>query len=217
MQFDRGRRFVMPAAVATALVVLVPSAAAASSGHAPALATGTTAAGAPVTLTVSITGLGTVVSSPAGISCGSTCSAQFPDGTYVALDPEPANGYAYPEPFTVAPPFTCVHSNIHDPSQCSIYLDGSLGTAASVQVTFVPHSLPPPCTVPEVRGKTLAKAEALLTRTHCGVGTVKYAFSLKAQKGRVISQNPKAHWQLANGSVDLVVGKGRRKSHHGTT
>jgi beta-lactam-binding protein with PASTA domain len=69
--------------------------------------------------------------------------------------------------------------------------------------------------VPGVQGKTLADAEALLTRTHCGVGTVKHVFSLRAQKGRVISQNPTAHWRLVNGTVDLVVGKGRRKSHHG--
>jgi hypothetical protein len=207
---------VVSAVVATALVVLVPSAAAASGGHAPESATGTTA-GVPVTLTVTIVGEGSVVSFPAGISCGSTCSAQFPDGTAVALTPLPANGYVFGV-FSVTPPFTCYSVNIHDPSLCNtIYLADSVGLAASVQATFLPYSAPPLCTVPDVRGKTLAKAEALLMGTHCGVGTVKYAFSLKVQKGRVISQNPKAHWQLANGTVDLVVGKGRRKSHHGRT
>ncbi len=30
------------------------------------------------------------------------------------------------------------------------------------------------------------------------------------KKGRVISQNPKAHWHLENGAVDLVVSKGKR-------
>jgi hypothetical protein len=213
--FDPGRRLVVSAAVATALVVLVPSAATASGGHGPDSVTSTTA-GVPVTLTVTIVGKGSVVSYPAGISCGSTCSAQFSDGTEVALSPLPANGYVFGG-FSVTPPFTCHSVNIHDPSQCTIYLADSVGPAASVQATFLPYSAPPLCTVPDVRGKTLAKAEALLTRTHCGVGTVKYVFSLKAQKGRVISQNPKAHWQLANGTVDLVVGKGRRKSHQGRT
>ena len=206
----------MSTVVATALVVLIPSAAAASGRPAPESAT-STAAGAPVTLTVTVVGEGSVVSYPAGISCGSTCSAQFPDGTAVALLPLPANGYAFGG-FSVTPPFTCYSVDIHDPLACNtIYLADSVGPAASVQATFLPYSAPPLCIVPDVRGKTLAKAEALLTRTHCGVGTVKYAFSLKAQKGRVISQNPRAHWQLANGTVDLVVGKGRRKSHHGRT
>lgn len=214
MPFDPGWRLVTPAVVATALVVLIPSAATASGRQAPESATGT-AAGVPVTLTVIIVGEGSVVSYPAGISCGSTCSAQFPDGTEVALSPLPTNGYVFGG-FSVTPPFTCHSVNIHDPSQCNtIYLADSIGPAASAQATFLPA--PPSCIAPGVVGKALAKAEALLRRTHCGVGTVKHAFSLKAQKGRVISQNPKADWQLANGSVDLVVGKGRRRSHHGRT
>jgi len=64
--------------VAAAALALVPSAAAASLGQAQGSVSHTTA-GAPVTVTVSIIGGGMVVSTPAGISCGSTCSAQFPE------------------------------------------------------------------------------------------------------------------------------------------
>lgn len=48
----------------------------------------------PSTLTVSSTN-GTVTSSPAGIDCGSTCSAQFPKGTTVTLTATPAAGYLF--------------------------------------------------------------------------------------------------------------------------
>ena len=44
------------------------------------------------TTTSSGTGNGTVTSSPAGINCGSTCSALFNSGTSVTLTPAPASG-----------------------------------------------------------------------------------------------------------------------------
>ncbi len=46
------------------------------------------------TLTVSTSGAGTVTSSPAGISCGATCSHTFDTGTLVTLTAKPAPGYA---------------------------------------------------------------------------------------------------------------------------
>jgi List-Bact-rpt repeat protein len=39
----------------------------------------------PITLTVHVTGSGTVVSTPAGIDCSTTCSATFDPGTHVTL------------------------------------------------------------------------------------------------------------------------------------
>ena len=45
------------------------------------------------TLSVSKFGNGTVTSSPAGINCGATCSADFADGTLVTLTPTPASGW----------------------------------------------------------------------------------------------------------------------------
>ena len=50
---------------------------------------------APVTLSVTRTGNGTVSSAPAGISCGATCSAMFTAGTSVTLTATPAAGSVF--------------------------------------------------------------------------------------------------------------------------
>jgi hypothetical protein len=47
------------------------------------------------TLSVSVTGSGTVTSSPSGINCGSTCSASFAAGTQVILDATPSAGSSF--------------------------------------------------------------------------------------------------------------------------
>ena len=46
-------------------------------------------------LTVSVTGSGTVASSPSGISCPSTCAAGFAAGTPVTLTATPASGWIF--------------------------------------------------------------------------------------------------------------------------
>jgi uncharacterized repeat protein (TIGR02543 family) len=46
-------------------------------------------------LSVTMTGSGTVASSPAGITCGSTCSASFATGTSIALSATPAAGFTF--------------------------------------------------------------------------------------------------------------------------
>jgi Divergent InlB B-repeat domain len=48
-----------------------------------------------VTLSVNVTGSGTVTSSPTGISCPSTCSASYAPSTQVTLTATPANGYGF--------------------------------------------------------------------------------------------------------------------------
>ena len=48
-----------------------------------------------LTVTDTGTGTGTVTSSPAGISCGATCSASFPSGTVVRLTATPVSGSAF--------------------------------------------------------------------------------------------------------------------------
>ena len=47
------------------------------------------------TVKVVLAGSGTVTSNPAGINCGTVCSAVFPAGTSVSLRAAPAAGYAY--------------------------------------------------------------------------------------------------------------------------
>ena len=51
--------------------------------------------GMPTVLAVVKSGSGTVVSSPAGINCGTTCSAGFPSGTAVRLSATPDSGQAF--------------------------------------------------------------------------------------------------------------------------
>src|SRR5579871_44100 len=48
-----------------------------------------------LSLSLAGTGVGTVVSSPAGINCGSTCSATFDQNTTVTLTASPASGSAF--------------------------------------------------------------------------------------------------------------------------
>lgn len=50
---------------------------------------------ATATLTVANSGGGAVTSAPAGVSCGSTCSASFPTGTAVTLTATPAAGMSF--------------------------------------------------------------------------------------------------------------------------
>jgi hypothetical protein len=52
-------------------------------------------AGPKFALTVAKTGEGTVVSSPGGITCGGTCSANYEAGKTVTLTASPASGYAF--------------------------------------------------------------------------------------------------------------------------
>ncbi len=53
------------------------------------------AGNAPLTVTKDGTGSGTVISAPAGINCGSICSAQFPAGSTVSLTPSAASGSVF--------------------------------------------------------------------------------------------------------------------------
>ena len=54
-----------------------------------------TIAPAQFTLSVGVSGSGTVTSTPSGISCGSTCSANFASGAQVTLNETPANGWVF--------------------------------------------------------------------------------------------------------------------------
>jgi Pro-kumamolisin, activation domain/Divergent InlB B-repeat domain len=54
----------------------------------------TSTGGGNASLTVSVTGSGTVASNPSGISCPSTCSHIFAGGSQVSLTATPANGWS---------------------------------------------------------------------------------------------------------------------------
>jgi hypothetical protein len=83
----------------------------------------------------------------------------------------------------------------------------------------LPPPPPPPsppavvrCLVPSVRGKTLAKARALLAVRHCRLGRVKRTYSPVVKKGLVVRQSRRPGLELGKGArVDLVVSRGRRR------
>jgi uncharacterized repeat protein (TIGR01451 family) len=64
-------------------------------GNNSATQTGTVLPAVTLTVTTAGVGSGTVTSSPDGINCGSTCSANFPQGTSVGLTANPAAGSVF--------------------------------------------------------------------------------------------------------------------------
>src|SRR4051812_50177312 len=86
----RNTRLVLAVVAVLAISALVGCGGGSSNG-------GTTPPPPPPRLTVTLfgTGTGTGTSAPAGISCGSTCSAGVPSGTVVHLSPAPAAGSAF--------------------------------------------------------------------------------------------------------------------------
>jgi PASTA domain len=77
---------------------------------------------------------------------------------------------------------------------------------------------PPPgaqmkCVVPNVKGKTLARARRLLASKRCALGRITRGYSRKVRKGRVISQRPTVGRRLPRGTrVQVKVSRGRRPS-----
>jgi hypothetical protein len=64
------------------------------------------------------------------------------------------------------------------------------------------------CTVPNVRGHTLAAAKVAIRRAGCSLGAVKRHLSSKHNRGRVLAQSPRAGSRHARGTkVNLTVGK----------
>jgi len=145
-------------------------------------------------------GSGTVVSSPAGISCGSTCSHDFTDGTRVTLTARPGTGST----------FRGWSGACTGTASCTVVMSQS----EAVTATFaheIPVFKPPACTVPKLKGKKLGTARRALRKAHCRTGKISHRFSPHVKKGRVISQRPRARRHLRNGAkVRLVVSKGKR-------
>ena len=97
------------------------------------------------------------------------------------------------------------------------YTVGSGGDTGSVHPQYfafsrTPDSLQPPCVVPNVVGKTLAKARAKIKSRGCRVGKITRAKSAKRQKGRVIRQKPAPATQRGhNAKVSLWIGRGPKR------
>lgn len=80
-------------------------------------------------LTVSDFGNGSIVSTPAGIACGTTCAATFPAGTLVTLSAAPGSGYA----------FAGWGGACTGLAACVVVMD----QLQAVSATFVPNAVPP--------------------------------------------------------------------------
>ncbi len=146
------------------------------------------------TLTVSKrgSGKGTVASTPLGINCGSTCSAQFADASSVMLTATPKSG-------SVLSGWSGACSGKKKTCELAMSADRSAKAEFSR------------CVVPKVKGKTLANAKRAIKKAHCSVGRVKQSFSRKIGKGRVSAQQPKpGTTRPAGAKVNLVVSKGKR-------
>jgi Pro-kumamolisin, activation domain/PASTA domain/IPT/TIG domain/Divergent InlB B-repeat domain len=138
-------------------------------------------------------GSGKVTSSPAGISCGSTCSHQFAFGTAVTLKANARTGSA----------FAGWSGACSGKSSCKLTMNEALTATAK----FIHKN----CVVPNVIGKTLSAAKRALKAHACSAGKIKHAFSSKVRKGRVISQKPNPRSNLKHGGkVSLTVSKGKK-------
>jgi hypothetical protein len=156
----------------------------------------------PGTLTVDKagTGSGVVVSSPAGIDCGSTCTRDFTHGTAVTLTATAAAGST----------FAGWSGACSGAGACTLAMDAAkTATATFNQVQSPPQTVR--CVVPNVKGKPLATARTRIAVAHCRTGNVTKVKSRTVPKGKVVSQRPKAGTKLAAGSkVSLVISRGRR-------
>jgi uncharacterized delta-60 repeat protein len=145
-----------------------------------------------LTLTKAGGGTGTVTSSPAGISCGSTCAHAFTHGTAVTL-----TGVASARSRFAGWSGACSGSG-----SCTL----TMSAARSVTATFKVL-----CVVPKVKGKKLRAAKRAIRHAHCSVGKVTRVFSARVKKGRVISSKPKPGAKRPPGSkVKLKVSKGKK-------
>jgi protein MpaA len=179
------------AVVASGLCALGLASSAAAGG-----ANGRSSNAAVYTLSVALagSGSGTVTSSPAGIDCGSICSADFPSGTGVTLMATAAPGSSFAG---------WSGAGCSGIGSCEV-------TMSAAQ--FVTATFDEVCVVPAVVGEKLKAAERAVEAGNCRVGKVTHVFSWKVKKGYVISQKPKPHKQLESGAeVALIVSEGTRK------
>jgi hypothetical protein len=121
-------------------------------------------------LAVRKSGKGTVSSSPAGITCGGTCSFRWWGGNTIVLKAKPSRGTA----------FAGWSGACSGKRACSVLL----GSDKSVTAKFSK------CKVPKVVGKKLAAAKSRITKAFCKVGKVTRKKGSRSKRGKVVAQSP---------------------------
>jgi hypothetical protein len=141
-------------------------------------------------IALSKAGKGTVTSSPAGITCGKTCTHGYAYGTSVTLKAKAAKGSK----------FSSWSGACKGRHSCKVTTNDSV----AVEAKFVLR----PCVVPNLVGRTLKAATAAIKKAFCSVGKVKTVASSRAM-GEVLSQKPKYGKRLKqHAKISLVVSKG---------
>jgi PKD domain/Divergent InlB B-repeat domain/PASTA domain len=146
------------------------------------------------TLKVSKTGSGSgkVNGTPAGISCGATCSHSYAYGTAVTLTADASSGSKFAG---------WSGGGCSGTRACVVTLSADQRVGAKFVET---------CKVPRVTGHKLAAARRAIAHAHCRVGKIRHAYS-KVKKGRVSAEKPKAGTHHAAGAkVSLTLSKGRK-------
>ena len=145
-------------------------------------------------------GQGTVTSKPAGIECGQICSAELDAATKVVLKASANAGST----FTGWSGEGCSGT-----TTCRVLMN----EARNVTATFTASPAPPApkCLVPQLKGKTLARARGALAAAHCSLGKVRKPRGAKLSKLRVKSSSPAAGTTLPSGAgVSLRLAKPRK-------
>jgi hypothetical protein len=141
------------------------------------------------TLTVSRVGQGTVTSSPAGISCGTTCTDDFPSGTTVTLSAKPAYGSK----------FTSWSGACTGTGTCRLTMTATKTTTATFKI------VPPPNT--SITGHSVSSAKRSATfefKGSGGVGTLHFQCKLDSEQWKSCT-SPKTYTGLARGSHTFEV------------
>jgi subtilisin family serine protease len=103
---------------------------------------------------------------------------------------------------------------------CSIGPVSWTATTDGTPPWAVPPAPPPPprppavvrCVVPNVKGKTVARARLMLRSRRCALGRASRRYSGRVRRGKIITQSRRPGVRLARGTrVNVVVSRGKRR------
>jgi uncharacterized delta-60 repeat protein len=136
-------------------------------------------------------GAGRVVSSPAGIDCGTTCAHAFVHGSVATLSALPVRGSR----------FAGWTGDCAGIGACTVGLTANRSVAARFD---------PLCVVPRLKGLTLAHARSALRKARCELGSVRRVYS-SVRAGRIVAQKPAPRSVRPRGvRVNITLSKGTR-------